>query len=234
MNPERLLRIAHQVAGDVWDTGPGHKAELLAEKVLEETGDEDGVKQAILLSFDKAFGTKYAEKAPFFAESGELNVGELLHELLHHAISPDFYESSYDSELEGAVHEHAIRNYQSSTGGAEQFYTTFGDLGFDPDGISEEDAQDFLKNVKADVAKNKRPELKPIFDRLVKRIESAITKGAADDSISENISQAIQFLENSADKIADAILPPSTESNINKWFRQLELDLRHVGAPTGN
>jgi hypothetical protein len=132
----------------------------------------------ILISFDKAFDTSYATgNTPFFSPVEELSITDLFHELLHHVISPKKYVD-YGSQLEGAVHEHVIRNYQSMVGSAEQMFTTLEMLGFDgskyhgQDRVPPDEAKAFLTALQEDVSKAETPELKPILERFVKRIEN--------------------------------------------------------------
>jgi hypothetical protein len=226
-------RVAARVAGEVWNLGPGD-LESEARKLTEEAGEDD-VKNAIVSSFDKAFNTNYSKgEVPFFSSVEELSIEDLFHELLHHAISPKKY-TDYASSIEGAFHEHIIRGYQSSLDSAESIFTAFEELGFDgnkyhkpEERMPKEEADKFLAAFQTDVEKSESPEIKPLLQRALKRIEAIIRRGGDDGPIGADINKEMEYIEKQAHEMEGQFIPAGTEERVREWYRWLAIAFRQL------
>jgi hypothetical protein len=218
----KLLRIAARVAGQVWDLTEKEGLEGDAFEAIERGVDEETVKEMIVASFDKVFGTDFSSgDVPFSAPVEETGTDELFHELLHHAFNPDGY-ADYESNLEGALHEHAMRYYQNSLGGAEQLPEDFNFLGLDGIREGEEGAEEtFLSNYTDDCQKAKNPTVRKFLEDSRRKVEAIIKRG---ENVQELLEKECSRLEDSAFKLVDSIIPEGTEARIRQWQRQMKVD----------
>lgn len=230
----RIVASQELTGGAVWDSGNQFKNLENRAFIMIEDGSatEETVKTAIVQSFDKVFGTDYASgDVPFFSPVDDLSIEDLFHELLHHVFSPERY-TDYDSMLEGALHEHVMRHYQSSLDSADSLFDVFERLGFDDNKyyggkqeISRDESVKFLDAFKQDAAKAWNPGVRKVLDRVSARIEALIRRGK---DVATGIEQEMQSLENAAFEMKDELIPSGVEGNIRRWYRQMELEFRRL------
>lgn len=224
-----LLKIATRVSGDVWDM-KSHVFEQEAEDLAEEHG-EDSIKSIIVECFDKSFGTNYNTDSdvPFFDSVENLNISDLFHELLHAAYNPSKL-GAYESRLEGAIHEEAIRQYQESLGESSDFFETF--LSFIdpeasyikgmPDEMTEEEAREFLKRYVDDCARAEFPKTKPILADSARKMRAIVNHGGPD--MLNRISKEAERLQTLGQEVAESIVPEDAETRIREWYRRLKIE----------
>lgn len=236
-----LLRIAARVAvrtaGEAWDLGMFDGLEQQAYDAAQKVGTQ-AVRETVVSAYDKAFGTSFSSgEVPFHSPIEYLNLDDLFHELLHHSFNPKKY-TDYSSQLEGAVHEHAMRVYQDTPGSFDQMHETLsqmaeavgmeGGLGDRDEPETPEQVDALVGAIEEDVGRAEDPKVKTVLLQALRQLKAMVKRGL---SMEDSVGKFEDVLLDLASSRSDTVVPDGAEEGVRRWYRQLTLDLRRLQAP---